>query len=130
MAYCTRCGQVVNEGDTFCSGCGVGVVAAAEADLDKIEIEIEKTRRHEKVGWVLMIAAVILEGIGGWLLLGPTATRTESHGALHSQAIYHPYGNAGDALVFLGMLLVLIGGGLCVYWSLRQSRLMRKLKPQ
>ncbi len=22
MAYCTRCGQAVNEGDTFCSGCG------------------------------------------------------------------------------------------------------------
>lgn len=129
MAYCTRCGQAVNEGDTFCSGCGAEM-AAAEANSDNIEIEIEKARRHEKIGWGLMIAAVILEGIGGWLLLGPTATRNESHGALHSQATYHPYGSAGDALVFLGMLLVLIGGGLCVYWSLRQSKLMRKLKPQ
>jgi len=113
MVNCTKCGQLINEGDSFCSSCGAEVVATAQVDLDKTKIEIHKTKRSERIGWGLMVVAIISEGIGGWLVLRN-----------------HP--DVGVAMVSLspGMALVLIGGGLGMHSLMRQSRLMRKLEQQ
>ena len=109
MANCMKCGQVVGEGDRHCSSCGAEVVAANQVDSEKTRTEIHKAKRNERVGWGLVIVAIIWEGIGAWLLLRN-----------------HPNVVAGRVLLALGMTLGLIAIGLTIYSLQRQAKLIRK----
>jgi predicted nucleic acid-binding Zn ribbon protein len=113
MANCVKCGQPTNEGASFCSSCGTEVVATDQLDSDKTTIEIHKAKRRERIGWGIIVAGIILEGIGAWFLLRN-----------------YPDVGVGWALMAPGIVLGLMGCGITIYSLRRQSRLERKLKQQ
>ena len=113
MVNCTKCGQPINEGVSFCSSCGAEVVDAGQVDSDETTKEIRKAKSRERIGWGMIVTAIILEGIGAWLLLRN-----------------HPDVGVGRGLLAPGMALGLIGCGITIYSLRRQSRLERKAKQQ
>jgi hypothetical protein len=147
MAFCSKCGAQVSEGDLFCSKCGAKAAAPEVAtpsasDIERKGQQIAEAGRHQMMALIAGAVGVVLIVVG--LALG-LITRTHIHQGIfwadgwlgtHIQQFgatvyeHHPYRNLSLGLGAGGTLVAFIGFGKGLYHSIKSRRLLRELKKQ
>jgi len=147
MAFCSKCGAQVSEGDLFCSKCGAKAAALEVAtppvsDIERKGQQIAEAGRHEMTALIAGAIGVVLIVVG--LALG-LITRTHVHQSLFwangwlgthihqfGATVYehHPYRNLSLGLGAGGALVAFIGFGKGLYYSIKSRRLLKELSKQ
>lgn len=63
MAFCTRCGKKLEEGDRFCAGCGAPVTGAGTQNTGEIKTERDKKRLAAGAVILFILACVSIFGL-------------------------------------------------------------------
>jgi len=123
MPFCPKCGKEVSPEASYCPSCGANL----RVDKDLLHEKIAETRHNEIVGGIgsaggiaLMILAFIVASI--------KATRYEWRGLTLYEVTYSPYVSMAIVFAVLGLILLLIGATLGIYYSYQRSKLMKQLE--
>jgi amino acid transporter len=132
MAFCSKCGAQVGEGDLFCSTCGAKAAAPEVAtppvfDIERKGQQIDEVGRHQMVALIAGAVGVVLIIVG--LALG-LITRTHIHQFAATVYEHHPYRNISLGLGAGGALVAFIGFGKGLYYSIKSRRLLKDLRKQ